>query len=320
MKVLFLGGTRFTGLKLAEYMAYSGHDVVVASRRVLDSDAPMTSILGERSKLLEKLHGKNFDVVFDFIAYNGADVLAANECINIRKYILISTTWLPRFFGFKHAATEIPENGSIFTEDLPKITQKYLTGKASAESAVHKIRKFGRKATIVRFPVMTGSGDHTKRLHFYRSRFLDGNGIIVVDDYNHDVQIATNLDLARALQIWIERHDVMKAPIWDALPPEHISWKKFLMLLAEPTNITQSLFVSSRDVIYANLPEYLEVEPLWREKKIPLSDFNIFLHTEVKVTPYRNWIAKLEPIDGSACDKKLRKQELELISRFKYKR
>jgi nucleoside-diphosphate-sugar epimerase len=314
MKVLFLGGTRFTGLTLAESMAKAGHQVTVASRHISQSNASINQIQGERAELLKCLQGCRFDIVFDFIAYSDIDVFEANRAIVAEQYILISTTWLPRYVGLTDASTPISKIDLVFTEPLSEITQRYLTGKALAEDAVYKLRALNNRATIVRLPVMTGTNDHTKRLHFYRSRFLDGGGLIIVDDYDHEIQVATNIDLARVIHTWVEKYDVTSKEIWDALPPKTIIWSEFLEELAAVDQTDAIFHVISRDRLDINMSKYLDADPLWRERAISLSDANLFNHTGINTTPYRVWMSALEPIDTSICDDILREKELNFIN------
>jgi nucleoside-diphosphate-sugar epimerase len=314
MKVLFLGGTRFTGLTLAESMAKAGHQVTVASRHISKSNAPINQIQGERSELLKCLQECSFDIVFDFIAYSDTDVFEANRAIVTERYILISTTWLPRFLGLVDAATPVSKVDLVFTESLSVITQRYLTGKALAEDAVHKLRALSNRATIVRLPVMTGTNDHTKRLHFYRSRFLDGGGLIIVDDSNHEIQVATNIDLAHVIHIWVEKCDVTSKEIWDALPPKTIIWSEFLKDLAAVDQSDATFHIVSRDRLDINMSKYLDADPLWRERAIPLSDANLFNQTGVNITPHRVWMSALETVDTSIYDDILREKELKFIN------
>ena len=317
MKVLLLGGTRFTGRALAQALSGAGHDVTVASRRAAEVELEgVEGVAGERDELLVKLAGRQFDETIDFIAYEPEGIFAATRSVRTQRYTLISSTWLPRYLGLDHAAEIAEPEGASLPDGLPSITYRYLRGKLLAETAVHEARAAGQDATVVRLPVMTGPGDHTRRLHFYRSRLCDSDGLLVVGDGAHEVQIASHLDLARALGRWVELHDRPKAPVWEATPPAELTWRRFLETLAENDGVSASLHLVSEDRLRGALPELLEADPLWRERPIALSENNLFRMTGTAVTPVARWMEGLEPVDRRAMEPSLRARERDLIRRL----
>lgn len=316
MRVLLLGGTRFTGRALAQELATAGHDVTVASRRASEVDLPgVERVSGERDALLRALTDQTFDETIDFIAYDADGVRAANQALTTERYTLISSTWLPRYLGLAHAAAPVPDTPPALPQGLPGVTSRYLTGKRLAERAVGEIAKTGQRATVVRLPVMTGAHDHTKRLHFYRSRLRDAEGLITVGDGSHGVQIASHLDLAHALRRWLEMDSRPATPVWEALPPAELSWRDFLELLAQRDGVQARLHPMSEAELGSALPELLEADPLWRERATPITEHNLFEATGTPVTPPRSWMAELEPIEASAMEPALRERERDLIRR-----
>jgi nucleoside-diphosphate-sugar epimerase len=313
LNILFLGGTRFTGLNLAKILALKGHEVVVASRRSPGSNGGLESLQGERSELLQLLKNRKFDVVLDFMAYTEADVISAFESIETKRYVLISTTWLPRFAVVHLPNMPVLRSNFEFLKGLPTVTKTYLKGKAMAESAVHNIRSTKSHATIVRLPVMTGPGDATRRLDFYRTRILDRGGLIMVNSASHKIQFALSMDLACALGEWIENHEMMVADIWEGLPPDSITWKEVLLSLADLDKVELRLFFVPLNVLEERLREYLDSDPFWREKEMELSHTNLFNITGVNTTSHRIWMKELEPTDRLLHDNELRRKERELI-------
>ena len=316
MRILILGGTRFTGSALAKLLSDEKHQVSVASRKMPPSNMEVESILGEREELLVKLKGRDFDIVFDFIAYKDDDVHSALDAISARRYVLVSTTWLPCFLGLSHAGEEVQQIHLDRLEGIPQITQKYLMGKASAEIAVTKYFAEGRDVCIIRFPVVMGRDDHTKRLHFYRSRLKDGNGLIVDDVIGREVQFVTNIDLARAMKKWTENFHEAQQLIWDALPPKRLLWVDFLKSLAEADGSNAVLIAVPLVQLRREFPEYLELDPLWREKSIRLSKFNLFEFSGLDTSPLKQWMGNLEAIQIADLSKKMRAKELVFIKKM----
>jgi hypothetical protein len=316
MRILFLGGTRFTGSALAKLLSDAKHQVSVASRRMPPGYMKVEAILGERAELLVKLKGREFDIVFDFIAYKDKDVHSVLDAISARRYVLVSTTWLPCFLGLSNAGEEIQDIHFDRLEGIPQITQKYLMGKASAEMAVTKYFAEGRDVCIIRFPVVMGRDDHTKRLHFYRSRLKDGNGLIVDDVIGREIQVVTNIDLARAMKKWTENYCEASQLIWDALPPKRLLWVDFLKSLAEADGSNAVLIAVPLVQLRIEFPEYLEIDPLWREKSIQLSKFNLFKYSGLDTSPLKQWMGDLEAIQITDLSKKMRVKELVFIKKM----
>ena len=316
MRILILGGTRFTGSALAKLLSDEKHQVSVASRKMPPSNMEVESVLGEREELLVKLKGRDFDIVFDFIAYKDDDVHNALDAISARRYVLVSTTWLPCFLGLSHAGEEVQQIHLDRLGGIPQITQKYLMGKASAEIAVTKYFNEGRDVCIFRFPVIMGRDDHTKRLHFFRSRLKDGGGLIVDDVIDREIQVVTNIDLARVIKEWTENCYEPPQLIWDALPPKSILWIDFLKILAEADGSNAFLITVPLDQLKRQFPEYLALEPLWREKSIQLSKFNLFEYYDIDTSPLKQWMGNLEAIQITDLSKRMRVKELVFIKKL----
>ena len=96
MKILVLGGTRFFGIHLVKDLLEKGHEVTIATR------GKMSDPFGDKVKRLkvdrtdinamkDTFDGKEYDMIYDDIAYSSNDVKCALENITCSRYVLVST-------------------------------------------------------------------------------------------------------------------------------------------------------------------------------------------------------------------------------------
>lgn len=313
MKILVIGGTRLLGLSVVHQLLAAQHQVTVLSRRA-EKCLPGAKCLGmDRSTGLAKLAGESFDVVIDFLAYDGAAVADVLSKIPHASYVLISSVWLTRLHPGALVDQPVSSVDQNSLASLPSITGKYLLGKQEAESAVLQARRQGCQASVLRLPIFLGEGDHTGRLDFYLRRANDGGAIFCVDGGVNLAQIAWTEDIARALQKWLPFASVH--PIWDGLPDKGLSVRQIIAHIVSGARHGLNLIDVSSIFLAQNLPSYLENEPFWRETSVAPSEQNIFSVTDTTPTPYSKWLSHLSGApDRSPVD--LRENELALIERM----
>ncbi len=96
MKILVLGGTRFFGVHLVNTLLLQGHEVAVATRGNAKPRfiAPVEAIRVDRiqeESMRAVFSGREFDVVYDDLAYCSNDVKNALETVRCRRYIMVSS-------------------------------------------------------------------------------------------------------------------------------------------------------------------------------------------------------------------------------------
>lgn len=170
MKILVLGGTRFFGIRMVQDLLKMGHEVAIGTRG-LSKDPfgeQVKRIALDRSNgesLRQALQGKRFDLVIDKIAYCSNDIKRLLDFIDCQKYIYMSTT-----------AVYAPKKINLVEEDFDPLAMdlvwcerkdfSYGQVKMQAEAAI--TQKYpGQKYIAVRYPVVLGKDDYTKRLLFY---------------------------------------------------------------------------------------------------------------------------------------------------------
>ena len=180
-KILVIGGTRLLGLSVVKRLVYSGFNVTVISRRSDKKLAGVTYVVAERLEGLRKISSINFDVVFDFLAYDSRSVKESLQYTNDAAYIYVSSIWLSRLSEEEVADAWIDTIDQKRLLQFLPVTQKYLTGKHEGEKVLLEHKNRGRNVIILRLPIFLGENDHTARITFYSERMLDGAPLLLID-------------------------------------------------------------------------------------------------------------------------------------------
>lgn len=181
-KVLVLGGARFFGKHLVEALLQAGHDITIATRGITEDSFGDTVkrivVDREDEKLLEeRLEGKSYDVVYDNLCYssNAAKIVCEVLKGKTKKYIMTSSMAVyepaldlaeENFNPYEYAITYGDRNDFNYSE-----------GKRLAEAVLFQHATF--PAVAVRFPVVIGENDYTKRLQFYVEHIVKQESIVV---------------------------------------------------------------------------------------------------------------------------------------------
>lgn len=168
-KVLVIGGTRYFGVTLVKSLLKKGYDVTILTRGLVKDEfgenIKRLNIDRNDIKELERtLKNKEFDIIYDNIAYCADDVLDIFKAVgNVKKYILTSSGSVYEKCNFVKEEDFNPYKYEIKHGNRNDFD--YSTGKRLAEAAV--FQNFNGKGIAVRFPIVLGVNDYTKRLKFY---------------------------------------------------------------------------------------------------------------------------------------------------------
>lgn len=176
MKILIFGGNRFIGKELVKKEIEYGHDITVANRTGLPDELSnfCKSIICDRcdKESMEFKIGKQyFDIVYDMICYSGKNAIEIMDSISTNKYIMISSGvvygWGRNFKESDFIAEKYPAELADINELGRKYGYKqgYRIGKMSAESLISNCDRF--ETLRIRFPLVIGKNDHTKRIESY---------------------------------------------------------------------------------------------------------------------------------------------------------
>lgn len=175
-KVLVLGGTRFFGKRLVQGLLEFGADVTLVTRGNIDN--PFGCQVNWRQadrndsrSLADALRGQSWDVVYDQICYTPAQAEAAVSLFEGRtgKYVLASTLSV-----YKGDKVPFKEEDFDPLHELPQLELSdnvdYGKAKRSAEAVL--FQRSSLPVAAVRFPIVMGLDDYTKRLHFHIEHVL----------------------------------------------------------------------------------------------------------------------------------------------------
>jgi nucleoside-diphosphate-sugar epimerase len=316
MKILVIGGTRLLGLALVRALVAGGHSVTAVSRRAENCPEGVECLTGDRQDGLRNLAGRKFDATLDFIAYDSLAPQQVFAEVHYGTYVLISSTWMVRMNRAMTADQAVTTVEDRCLDVLHPITRNYLTGKLAAERVTLEERAAGGKATILRLPIFLGAREHTGRLNFYRQRLADGSPVICVDEGRNVAQMVWTEDVARAILLWMPC--ASERPVWEGLPDEGLRVREIITLIARGMHLQQSLADISSETLQNLLPEYLQNEPLWRERKIFQTESNLFLFMKMRPTPLPIWLCDLAGQGTVPPVSPLRQRELSLMQSLAY--
>ncbi|MGV3466539.1 MAG: NAD-dependent epimerase/dehydratase family protein [Heyndrickxia sp.] len=179
--ILVLGGTRFFGRELVELLIEEGHNVAIMTRG--KSGNPfgdkVEHLIGDRSnkeELARIVEGRTFDICYDNICYSPNEAYEFCEVFNgkIGKLVFTSTLSTYELDGkVKSEADFDPYHYEIRLGNSEEFS--YGEGKRQAEAVLFKYAKF--PVVAVRFPIVMGENDYTRRLHFHVERVAGGEPI-----------------------------------------------------------------------------------------------------------------------------------------------
>ncbi|MFW6458269.1 MAG: NAD-dependent epimerase/dehydratase family protein [Halodesulfurarchaeum sp.] len=212
---LVIGGTRFLGRHLVEYLAGSDYEVTIFNRgrheNPFASDPRIQEVTGDRSdadRLLEAARKVAPAVVFDMVGYHPAAVEGATEIFaGSEAYVYVSSgaAYQPGFVPKREDETPLkPCSSSQAVSDSP---DTYGNRKAAGDRVVARAAKQGVNAMAVRPPVIYGPYDYTERLDYWLHRIDTYDRILVPGDGTNIWHRAFVEDVARALVLLAERGD-----------------------------------------------------------------------------------------------------------------
>ncbi len=230
MRALVIGGSRFFGKRLVQNLLKEGHSVYVYNRgsEKLKFDGDLTELKGDRTNKQEfknQIRNLHWDIVFDQVCFDYQSALEACEIFSDKtsRYIFTSSQSV---YGpgedIKEESFD-PQNYSF--EKKETMDSNYGEAKRQAEVAFATKADF--PVTMVRFPVVVGEDDYTKRFRFHLERVKESKPIYFPNP-DANISFIQASDAARALAFLGRSH--FKGPI-NVASPKAIPLRKFLELI-----------------------------------------------------------------------------------------
>ncbi|MBT3983237.1 MAG: NAD-dependent epimerase/dehydratase family protein [Bacteriovoracaceae bacterium] len=173
MKILIIGGNRFFGKRLVGLLLESGHQVELLNRGNVDDGfgSSVVRTICDRTivqDLKTAISGKSWDIVYDQVCYDYNDAKASCELFDgkVGKYIFTSSQSV---YGPGEKIKELDFDPSKHEfETVETKESNYGEAKRQAEVAFSRHANFPFVA--VRFPIVIGDDDYTKRFEFHVER------------------------------------------------------------------------------------------------------------------------------------------------------
>lgn len=249
--ILVIGGTRFFGRKLVELFVEEGHNVSIITRG--ESGNPfgdkVEHILVDRlnkDELSKKVEGRFFDIVFDNICYSPNDAYDFCKIFNgkIGKLVFTSTLSTYEMDGkIKNETDFDPYHYEIQMGDREDFS--YGEGKRLAEAVFYKYAQF--PVVSVRFPIVMGEDDYTRRLHFHVERILNEEEIAFVN-LNAEMSFIRASEAAQFLK-WAGLTDI-KGP-YNATANGKIKLSDLIHLIEHVTGKTANVTFKENDQYFS---------------------------------------------------------------------
>ncbi|MFD1888163.1 NAD-dependent epimerase/dehydratase family protein [Paenibacillus wenxiniae] len=182
-KVLVIGGTRFFGKNLVELLLYRDHNVTLLTRGQTndpfgDQIQRLVADRTDETALRQAVGEQQYDVVYDNICYTPQEALAACRIFSgqTKRYIVTSSLSVYSFGRDPLQEQDVDTKQMSINYD-PEAEFDYAEGKRQVEAVFLQQSDFA--AAAVRFPIVLGPNDYTKRLHFHVGRVLRAETIVI---------------------------------------------------------------------------------------------------------------------------------------------
>ncbi|MGM9989044.1 MAG: NAD-dependent epimerase/dehydratase family protein [Bacillaceae bacterium] len=246
-KVLVFGGTRFFGKRLVMKLIEKGYEVTIATRgKSKDEfgDAVNRIVLDRaiKDESFDALKKETWDIVYDNICYSSNEMMIAMKTLKgrVKKYVLTSTLSV-----YEEGNSPIVErNFNPLDVEIKKGGRtdfSYKEGKQMAEAVLFQQNLF--PAVAVRFPIVLGEDDYTRRLHWHIER-TKNNAAIYFPNKEAKMSFITSEEAADVL-LFIGENDIV-GPV-NATSTDAIGMNELINLIEKVTNKKANVVMDIQD-------------------------------------------------------------------------
>ncbi|MFE3573332.1 NAD-dependent epimerase/dehydratase family protein [Lysinibacillus sp. NPDC059133] len=247
MNILVLGGTRFFGKKLVELCLQNGHSVTILTRGQSGNpfDAKVKQLIVNRDdadSLSQALSSTTWDIVYDNICYSPNEAHKICEILEgkTKKFVFTSTLSTYELDGTVKTEEDFnPYDYEVRMGNRDNFS--YGEGKRQAEAVLFKEATF--PVVAVRFPIVMGENDYTRRLHFHVERILQEQSISLP---NIEAKMNYITDDEAAAFLYFAGITPIEGP-YNATATGAISLKDLLGLIEETTGKHAKISLISGD-------------------------------------------------------------------------
>lgn len=247
MNILVLGGTRFFGKKLVERYIQNGHSVTILTRG--QSGNPFGTKVkqlivnrDDADSLSQALSNTTWDIVYDNICYSPNEAHKICEILESKTKKFVFTSTLSTYDIDGNVKTEEDFNPYDYEVRMGNREDfSYGEGKRQAEAVLFKEATF--PVVAVRFPIVMGKNDYTRRLHFHVERVLQEQPISLP---NIEAKMSFITDDEAAAFLYFAGITPIEGP-YNATAAGAISLKDLLGLIEETTGKSAKISLVGND-------------------------------------------------------------------------
>jgi 2'-hydroxyisoflavone reductase len=246
IRILMLGGTGFIGRHFVNAALARGHQVAVFSRGKMNTDFPASveQLVGDRNSDLKSIENRDWDAVFDLVAYVPNWVRTVGKALQgrVKHYTFVSSVMAYQYPG----ATDEKSKVKVYTDSAdpyslteePRGVQAYGSLKVLCEKEAEA--QFPGKVVVLRPDVIAGPGGPANFFTYWAARMEKGGEIIAAGDPKTPVQYIDVRDLAE----WgIRLSEAGKTGTFNAVgPAKPMGWGEMLngirAAFSVPTTLT----------------------------------------------------------------------------------
>lgn len=255
MNILIIGGTRYFGIPMTNALIAKGHNITIATRgKTSDSYGDSVSRIifdrADENSIITSFCEKYYDVIIDKIAYSSNDVKRLSDHVRCGKYILMSSSAVYEDIHFDTLECDFS------AEDYPlkwceRADDDYAEVKRQAECAL--LQHYPEQRYIaVRYPVVIGSNDYTKRLYFYIECIQNGSPMFI-DDIDSGISFIHEIDAGLFLSHIVDK-EISGAV--NACSDGYISIREIITYIEEKLGKKAILAPNGISAPYNGYPEF----------------------------------------------------------------
>ncbi len=273
VNILVIGGTIFVGRHIVKAALSRGHQITLFNRGRQNPDLfpEVEKLIGDRTKSVDVLRGRSWDVVIDTSGYVPRVVQKSVEVLQSAcgLYIYISTGAVYKDKS-KPGITEDSELEVPRNFDAEEMTDEtYGELKAGCEKVVSSV--FGPKSLILRPGLVVGPDDPTDRFTYWPVRIASGGAVLAPGNPKSQIQFIDTRDLAE----WtIEMAEKTASGVYNAIGPEYsLSMEHFLSECKVVSGSdAEFVWVSSDKLVSQSVNQWTDL-PLWIPENSDASGF-----------------------------------------------
>jgi 2'-hydroxyisoflavone reductase len=196
MNFLIIGGTRFQGRYLVDYLIKNSHRVTVFHKgsHSIGNRSGLKDIIGDRNNPedLKKIPVYEFDACIDTCAYFPWQIDNLSKIVKTKKYCLISSVYV-----YKNQFTHLSETSELVDINDYSTIQLTPENYGALKTACERKARFyfGENCLIIRSAIIIGPGDHTERMSFWVRMALSNQLLLVPGNLERSIQFTDVRDL-----------------------------------------------------------------------------------------------------------------------------